>query len=172
MLGCPDIFTKPVCEELRAALAQNGLIDRKRVCLVSNEKLDRQLAASAGKLGSIAAIVRSESANLGGRLRMLVLTDYIKRDLMKLVGTDTEIGAMGAVPIFETIRRSCGEIHLTGEILLAGEMNLALLSVTLFLVPDSTVPEIVTVSRFDADKLYGEAYRQHRAQRVNCLRLE
>lgn len=130
VLGNPEIFSRPLCEELRQTLAENGLIDRKKVCLASNEKLDKQLVSSVGKLESIDRIVKSEGENLGEKLRMLVLTDYIKRDLLKLLGTDETIGAMGAVPVFESIRRSCGGVKL------------ALLSGTLVIVPDASADEI------------------------------
>ena len=134
VLDNPAIFSKPLCEKLRAALAQNGLIDRRKVCLVSTEKIDRQLAASVGKLGSIERIVQSESANLGEGLRMLVLTDYIKRDLLKLVGTDGTLSALGAVPVFEAVRRS------------APRVRTALLSGTLVLVPDSSLKELGVIA--------------------------
>ncbi|MBQ2775071.1 MAG: DEAD/DEAH box helicase family protein [Clostridia bacterium] len=127
----PDCFSEEVSEKLRSTLAGNGLIDKKKVCLVSDEKLNRQLASSTGKLSGINDIVLSEKKNLGDKLRMLILTDYIKRDMMKLVGTDEEITSMGTVPVFESVRRACGD-----------KVKLAMLSGTIVVVPNESVEEI------------------------------
>lgn len=136
ILDHPELFDASAAEELRARLAGEGLIEKRRVCLVSTERLIRQLAASLGKLDSIAAIVRAEHASLGDGLRQLILTDYIKRDLLRLVGTAEPVTAMGAVPIFESLRRACPEAGL----------RLGLLSGTLVLVPQETAPAITAIA--------------------------
>ena len=66
------------------------------------------LVSSNGKLESIRQIVAAESRQLGGALRMLILTDYIRRDMMELVGTQQPVGVIGTVPVFETVRRAVG----------------------------------------------------------------
>jgi hypothetical protein len=77
ILDNPEVFLKEATEFLRKKLSENGFIYRKRVCLHANERIKRMLVSSAGKLDSIAKIAQAESGSLGGRLRMLVLTDYI-----------------------------------------------------------------------------------------------
>ena len=58
------------------------------------------------KLGNILKIVHTEWVALKGRLRMVILTDYIHKEALQAVGTGEEIDSIGAVPVFEMIRRS------------------------------------------------------------------
>lgn len=104
----PDIFGQDISDELYSVLSSASLTDKRRVCLTSSDKLDKMLISSSGKLSSINEIAAHESRQLGTALRLLILTDYIKRDLVSLVGTDGAINALGAVPVFESVRRTCG----------------------------------------------------------------
>ena len=131
----PDIFTEEISDELRSALSKYSLIEKRKVCLLSNEKLNKMLVSSSGKLNSIKDIVSSEYINLKSELRMLILTDFIKKDTLKAVGSDTEINTMGTVPIFEYIRRNCDST-----------LNLAVLSGTLVILPELTMSEIFKIA--------------------------
>ncbi len=126
----PDVFGEEISEELKEALSKEALIEKRKVRLASNDKINKMLISSTGKLDSINKIVESEYANLGDGLRMLILTDYIKKDMMKLVGTSEEIHALGTVPVFETVRRSCPEAKV------------AVLSGTLVILPNSAVETV------------------------------
>ncbi|WP_163199088.1 MULTISPECIES: DEAD/DEAH box helicase family protein [Bifidobacterium] len=106
IVGAPELFGKSLSEQLKRELTRLGMTDRGRVCLLDNDKLTRRLMSSSGKLESIGRIVRHESAVMGERLRMLVLTDYIRADEKRRIGDDRPITSMGLVPIFETIRRT------------------------------------------------------------------
>lgn len=130
----PDIFTEELSEKLKSVLSKEALIEKRKVRLVSSDKINKMLISSTGKLDSISAIVRSEYANLGDSLRMLILTDYIKRDMMKLVGTDEEIHALGTVPVFEAIRRN------------TPEAKAAVLTGTLVILPDSAVETVQEIA--------------------------
>lgn len=134
VLDSPGLFGESA-EALRVLLSENGLVERKKVCLVSNDRLDRQLISSIGKLKSIDAVVNAEYDSLGGGLRMLILTDYIKKDLKKLIGTDEPITSMGTVPIFESVRRSCRSGVMPG--MLAG---------TMVIVPDGSVRGVADIA--------------------------
>ncbi len=123
----PDVFTEKISEELKAALLKEAFIEKRKVRLVSSDKTNKMIVSSTGKLESINKIVANEYANLGDSLRMLILTDYIKKDMMKLVGTDEEIHALGTVPIFESIRRT------------NPDAKIAVLSGTLVILHDSAV---------------------------------
>ena len=131
----PEIFTEELSENLKQILSQNGLIEKKKIRLVSNEKINKSLISSSAKLESIKTIVESEYLNLKDNLRMLILTDFIKKDLLKLVGTDLDIHEMGTVPVFETVRRSANK-----------NCKVALLSGTLVIVPDSALEIIEKIS--------------------------
>lgn len=130
----PDIFTEELSEKLKSVLSKEALIEKRKVRLVSSDKINKMLISSTGKLESIGTIVRSEYANLGDSLRMLILTDYIKKDMMKLVGTDEEIHALGTVPVFEAIRRN------------TPEAKAAVLTGTLVILPDSAVETVQEIA--------------------------
>ena len=127
IVDTPDVFTEEISEELKAILSKEALVEKRKVRLASSDKINKMLVSSTGKLQSINRIVASEYQNLGGSLRMLILTDYIKKDMLKLVGTDEEIHTLGTVPVFESIRRT------------NPQAKVAVLSGTLVILPDSAV---------------------------------
>lgn len=131
----PAIFSDEISSRLRNILSENSLLDKRQVHLKSNDKVNRLLLSSTGKLSSINEIVRSESNNLKKDLRMLILTDYIKKDLTKIIGSDEAITTVGTVPIFESVRRSCGE-----------QVDIGLLSGRLVIIPKDLLPEIATIA--------------------------
>ena len=114
VLDHPGCFTEEIAGELRSALKESGLLERNRVCLVSNAELKKTLASSMGKLEGIKAVVRSEKSAMGTRLRMVILTDYIRREYMPKIGGAEALTTMGAVPIFEALRRSLGQDRTLG----------------------------------------------------------
>ncbi len=93
-------------DQLLNELKEAGCIHKKRVILTQNEALQKLLVKSQGKIESIGKIVEAEYQSLGDNLRLLILCDYIKKDMLSLVGTEQEVKAeIGAVPIFEYLRR-------------------------------------------------------------------
>lgn len=135
ILDKPELFSDLVSESLRSELSQYSLIDKRKVSLTSNGKINKMLVSSMGKLNSINKIVDSEYAQLGDKLRMLVLTDYIKKDMIGIVGTETEISSMGTVPIFESIRRNCNS-----------NAKIAVLSGTLVILPNVILNDIASIA--------------------------
>jgi hypothetical protein len=86
-------------------LKKHGCIQKKKVTLVTNDKISKMLLSSKGKLLSIKEIVKEEYQSLNTELRLLILCDYIKKETVSLVGSTTPINEIGAIPIFEMIRR-------------------------------------------------------------------
>lgn len=70
-----------------------------------DEKLKRRLISSLGKMDSISKIVDSEYASLKEKLRMLILTDYIKKESLTKVGFDDSIDNVSVVSIYEVLRK-------------------------------------------------------------------
>jgi superfamily II DNA or RNA helicase len=84
-----------------------GAVERREVSLRSATKIARLLIRSASKLKSIEEIVRLEHGVLGEDLRMVVLTDFIRRADFPTDAADIKpVKRLGVVPIFEQIRRS------------------------------------------------------------------
>jgi superfamily II DNA or RNA helicase len=93
-----------------------GVVDRRTVSLKSNTNIARLLIRSASKLRSIEEVVKLESDSLGPNLRMVVLTDHIRRaDFPKDQADLKPIKRLGVVPIFEQIRRSEGASEKVGS---------------------------------------------------------
>ncbi len=128
VIDTPSVFTEELSQEIRSVLSENALIEKRKVQLISNEKLNRMLASSVGKLRSMQTIAMHEVQNLGEALRMLVLTDFIKKEVKKSIGTTEELHTMGAVPVFEAIRRAVGQ-----------QAKIAMLTGSLVILPDSAV---------------------------------
>lgn len=94
-------------KSLRHDLSAIGAVERRRVVLRSPSDHTKLLTTSITKLHSMEQIVRLESAALQNDLRCAILTDYIRRsDLPSAPDEALEFEDIGAVPIFETLRRA------------------------------------------------------------------
>ena len=90
------------CERLKS----QGLIDKKKVMLAANPAVEKMLTTSLGKCNSIRDIVFHEYAATGKELRLLVLTDYIRKEHEKNIGDpQKDVTALGVLPFFEMLRR-------------------------------------------------------------------
>ena len=92
--------------QLESILKKYSLISRKKVRLELTDKLKRTLISSCGKLNSISRIVNNEYESLNDKLRLLILTDYIKKEEITNIGKDIEIKNISIVSIFEQIRKN------------------------------------------------------------------
>lgn len=93
-------------EKLRNKLKVRGYVNRRKITMSKNLKFNKELITSVAKCDSIKEIVSHEYSNLGDGLRLLILTDYIKKEFESIVGDDeTKCRALGVIPIFEMLRR-------------------------------------------------------------------
>lgn len=154
MLDNPAFFSPSDVEWLKTTLIQYRLLLKDKVRMTVNEEVGKILITSAGKMDSIAVIAKEEYAALGRELRMVVLTDYIRKDMLGIVGTDAKLETMGTVPVFESIRRAVGQ-----------SANIALLSGTLVIWPSPLEAKLAEVAKqknvaFSARPLAGTAYSE------------
>ena len=105
VVDSPSLFGESVSEEMLGFFRERHMTYRRQIHVLADKTLAALLASSMGKLGGIQAIVRKETENLGDGLRMVILTDYIKKNLVKLIGSEDPLVEMGTVPIFESLRR-------------------------------------------------------------------
>lgn len=110
--------------EVLAIVREQGVYEKRRVTLVLSEKLKRALVSSVGKLESIRQIASSEIASMGEQLRMLVLTDYIKKETLSRISQTERFHSVNVVSIFETLRRDHPDVPI------------GVLSGTLVILPD------------------------------------
>ena len=120
-----QLITHEQKSEIINILKENSVYDKKRVALNLTERLKRTLISSVGKLESIKKITKNEICAMGKRLRMLVLTDYIKKENLTKIATAEGFNSVNVVSIFETIRRA------------EPGVNIGVLSGTLVILPKS-----------------------------------
>ena len=136
--ACSEEYRKGLERELR----KDGLIFRNRVALTSSPSVEKALTNSKGKIRSLTEIARYEYGSLGQGLRMVVLTDYIRREYEKLLGTfGTDVTALGVIPFFEELRRTFEKELPTFE-----QPKLAILTGTLVVIPADAKEDMIAAS--------------------------
>lgn len=116
-------------EQLAAKLKGAGLIRKNKICLTANESINKLLQNSKGKIKSIIEIIKAEYKDMDEELRLLILTDYIKKDYISAIGNPAKaVDELGVVPIFENIRR---------EIPDSGELRMGVLSGSVVIIPEA-----------------------------------
>ena len=131
-----------VLSEYETKLNQIGAIEKKNVSLIDNKTIQKYFVNSLGKLNSISKIVDIELDNLGQDMRMVVLTDYIRKEY--LTTENIEIDKIGVLPIFKTINSN----H--------PDLNMAILTGGMFVIPKSKAEKLTGVciaNNIDTDKL-------------------
>lgn len=128
-------------EQMISLLKGHGLIRKNKVGFTVNDEVDKLLTMSRGKIRSIVTIVGEEYRNLGENLRMLILTDYIKKEYTPALGDGTKsVNELGVVPIFENIRREY-EAVMAKEVT-DRDLRLAALSGSVVLVPEAAKADL------------------------------
>lgn len=93
-------------EELIKELKSKGLIEKKKVTLQVNQAIEKILVNSMGKCESIKEIVFHEYENMHSDLRLLILTDYIRKEYQRALGDESkDVNNLGVLPFFEQLRR-------------------------------------------------------------------
>ena len=88
-------------ELLIADLKSSGLIEKKKVVMMKSAAVEKMLTNSLGKCNSIRDIVYHEYETSGQNLRLLVLTDYIRKEYEKAIGnTEYDVNSLGVLPFF------------------------------------------------------------------------
>ena len=132
----------PECKNmLTNILKKYGLIERSKVSIDNNDKIEKNLLKSMGKMESITKIVNCEHSSLQNNLRLLILTDFIRKKELTKIGTNEIFNELSIVSIFETIRR------------INTNIKIAALSGTLVILPSDLEPEVKTLLGDKSNKL-------------------
>lgn len=131
-------------ENLINKLKKNGAIERSSVNFRNSYKINRFLRSSTSKLGSIDQIVDFEHDHLKQNLRMVILTDYIRKEfLVNEAKNDLKLNKIGVLPIFEQLRRGNKK-----------NIKLGVLTGSLIIIPVSAFEEFKTIaSQFNVENL-------------------
>lgn len=117
-------------EELTNRLKRNGALHKKSITFNRSDKLNKLINSSVSKLDSINQIVTFESANLKEELRLVILTDYIRKEFLVSDTENTlELDKIGVMSIFERLRRNNDKSN-----------KLAVLTGSLIIIPISALP--------------------------------
>lgn len=132
-------------EELIKELKSKGLIEKKKVTLQVNQAIEKTLINSMGKCESIKEIVFHEYENMQSELRLLILTDYIRKEYQRALGDESkDVNNLGVLPFFEQLRRETKQRN--------SNLRLGILCGTIIIIPieaRSALEEIVQ----DKDKI-------------------
>lgn len=128
----------PELKGLQKRLSRMGMIERRRVYMSSTPAFDKMLVQSVSKLHGIGRILDFERSMLGENLRMVILTDYIrKEDLPKDAADEKPLHRLGVVPIFELIRRQLAEKNSSHS---EHELPIGILTGSFVVLPAKAVP--------------------------------
>lgn len=89
---------------LEEKLRRRGVIERRQISLSHCRSVTRLLTSSVSKLNAIEKIVDFEYGQLGANLRLVILSDFIRKEFYN-GESNGEPGKIGVMPIFEKLRR-------------------------------------------------------------------
>ena len=99
-----------VLKELKKSLTQVGAIDKGNINLLYNKEIENELSENIGKLQSINNIVEHEYKCLKEKLKLVIVTDFIKDDYSN--SEENEINQLGVIPIFKNITEKLDSIKV------------------------------------------------------------
>ncbi len=89
-------------------LKSKNLFIKKKVILDVNTIVKKDLVRSISKCESIKTITFHEYSVLKEKTRLLILCDYIKKEMEQAINKlDEEVDDLAVVPLFESLRREC-----------------------------------------------------------------
>lgn len=117
---------------LENKLRRHSLIEKRQINFSNNKRVSDFLISSIGKLNGIKEIVDLEYTALKENLRMVILTDYIRKEfLVSSTENDLELTKIGVIPIFEKLRRTN-----------ADNKKIGILSGSIVIIPKSALPAL------------------------------
>ncbi len=125
-------------EKLLKRLKSQGFIERNQVLLQINQAIEKMLVKSVGKCESIKDIVFHEYGCLNQNLRLLILTDYIRKEYEKAIGNETmDVHNLGVLPFFELLRREALTLHQ--------DIKLGVLCGTMVIIPKHAKERLIQI---------------------------
>lgn len=100
---------KPFLEhqkELENKLRRNGAMENRQINFSQNKRITNALTSSISKLTAIQQIVNFEHKQLGAALRLVILSDFIRKEFyVNTEENNLELNKIGVITIFEQLRR-------------------------------------------------------------------
>lgn len=152
-----------VLEKIKHELNSFGAVEKRKVLLSQNSSIEKYFVSSISKLESINRIVESEFNNLKSDLRMVILTDFLRKEY--LFEENIEMNKIGVFPIFINLLNKNPNLQmaiLTGSIfaipisqkenLITEAMNLGIENEFVNFIPIEKVPSYCIVKTTEARK--------------------
>ena len=133
-------------KSLENKLRRSGAMEGRQINFKHNKKVTGFLTSSISKLNGIKHIVDFEHRNMGASLRLVILSDFIRKEFY--VGStenNLELNKMGVIPIFEKLRRE----NKAG-------IKIGVLTGSMVILPKTAYPE------------FEEKARKFGIEKVNC----
>lgn len=112
---------------LENRLKRFGACERRQINFSHNKRLTGFLTSSISKLNGIKEIVEFEQQHLGRALRLVILSDFIRKEFyINAPENNLELTKIGVIPIFEKLRRENSHNN-----------SIAVLSGSLVIIPQS-----------------------------------
>ena len=129
-----EAYRKDLIKELKA----HDCIDRRTVCLQMNKALEKVMIRSTGKCNSIKEIVKQEYETMKEKLRLLILTDYIRAEYEPYLGdTKKDFTNLGVLPFFELLRQEHEQLQ--------SGLKFAVLCGTMIIIPSSAQQALLSL---------------------------
>ncbi|VTR51312.1 Hef nuclease [Sphingobacterium thalpophilum] len=117
-------------ENLENRLRRYGAIERRQINFSHNKRVTGFLTSSISKLNGIKEIVDFEYNSLGNNLRLVILSDFIRKEFyINSPDNNLELNKIGVIPIFEKLRRENKE-----------NKKIAVLTGSMIIIPVSAYP--------------------------------
>ncbi|MBF9016022.1 MULTISPECIES: DEAD/DEAH box helicase family protein [unclassified Oceanispirochaeta] len=123
-----ELKNQPLIKEIRIKLRENSAIENKRVVLRIKQDFNRLMSSSISKFRSIRDIADYEYETLGEKLRLVVLSDYVRKEALK---SNQQLDKFGVIPIFKYLVDS--ETAKSSEY----RSKIAVLSGSICIIPDN-----------------------------------
>ncbi|MCF1715967.1 DEAD/DEAH box helicase family protein [Flavihumibacter sp. RY-1] len=117
-------------KSLEIRLRKYGAIERRQIDFSHNKRVTDFLTSSISKLNGINEIVDFEYNKLGSNLRLVILSDFIRKEFyINAPENNLELNKLGVIPIFEKLRRENKE-----------NKKIAVLTGSMIIIPVSAYP--------------------------------
>lgn len=120
--------------EVYNELKKRNLIDKKKVNFSYSDKVATSLMSSSQKLQSILNITKHEISTLQNDLRLVILTDFIKKESLSNLNKENKKLPISTVSIFDILSKNI-------------DKSIAILSGSLIVVDEKVVPYIKEEAR-------------------------
>lgn len=133
--------------KLENQLKNAGVIEKKQINFSYNKRISEYITSSISKFESIQQIVHFEYQQLRNQLRMVILSDYIRREFYTSNSENNlELNKLGVIPIFEKLRRNN-----------ENNIKIGVLTGSLIIIPKEALPNFSQkASQYDISEIKTE----------------